>query len=209
MAPSAAIRCAPTLFHSDVDDEIHLDPVHHRRRQHQPAAVAAPRRRARRHVAGCRRPSLSAGYAYTEAKFLEGVLPGSPFAIGTDMPIAGKTVPLVPEHKLNVALRLGHPAAHAALGRAHRRQRAVPRQRRAEHAEPDSGVLTVVDLKLAQRFSWGRLSLAVNNLFDQDYYTYAVRSAVHRRTGTRSIRCRDARVSLTAELYVPSGFEVL
>jgi iron complex outermembrane receptor protein len=36
---------------------------------------------------------------------------------------------------------------------------------------------TVADLKLAHSFSWGRIALAINNLFDSHYYTYAVRSA--------------------------------
>jgi len=35
----------------------------------------------------------------------------------------------------------------------------------------------VADVKLSQRFSWGRLSATVNNIFDEHYYTYAVRSA--------------------------------
>jgi iron complex outermembrane receptor protein len=34
----------------------------------------------------------------------------------------------------------------------------------------------VADLKLARDFNWGRLAAAVNNLFNEDYYTYAVRS---------------------------------
>jgi iron complex outermembrane receptor protein len=34
----------------------------------------------------------------------------------------------------------------------------------------------VLDLKLAHDFGWGRLALAVNNLLDEQYYTYAVRS---------------------------------
>jgi len=36
---------------------------------------------------------------------------------------------------------------------------------------------STVDLKLAHSFAWGRVALAVNNFFDSDYYTYAVRSA--------------------------------
>jgi iron complex outermembrane receptor protein len=35
----------------------------------------------------------------------------------------------------------------------------------------------VVDLKLAQTYGWGRLAATINNLFDEKYYTYAVRSA--------------------------------
>jgi iron complex outermembrane recepter protein len=33
------------------------------------------------------------------------------------------------------------------------------------------------DLKLAHSFPWGRIALAINNVFDSHYYTYAVRSA--------------------------------
>jgi iron complex outermembrane receptor protein len=36
---------------------------------------------------------------------------------------------------------------------------------------------TTVDLKLRHSFEWGKLAFAVNNLFDEHYYTYAVRSA--------------------------------
>src|SRR4030095_6086666 len=36
---------------------------------------------------------------------------------------------------------------------------------------------TFADLKLAHSFGWGRVGLAVNNVFDSHYYTYAVRSA--------------------------------
>ena len=50
-----------------------------------------------------------------------------------------------------------------------------------DNDEPNSGTkipaYTVVDLKLARAFDWGRLALTVSNLFDQDYYTYAARSA--------------------------------
>ena len=36
--------------------------------------------------------------------------------------------------------------------------------------------VAVANLKLAQTFNWGRVSLALNNLFNQSYYTYAIRS---------------------------------
>ena len=60
----------------------------------------------------------------------------------------------------------------------------------------------VVDTKLAQSFTWGRLSLSVNNLFDNGYYTYAVRSAF---TADRySIYPLPGRTfTLTAELALP------
>jgi len=34
----------------------------------------------------------------------------------------------------------------------------------------------VLDVKLAREFGWGRIAAAVNNLLDEQYYTYAVRS---------------------------------
>jgi iron complex outermembrane receptor protein len=144
---------------------------------------------------------LSAGYAYTDAKFKEGTLAGGPAVIGTDMPIGGKTVPLVPEQKLNLAFswdlapRTRLSGALTAVGDQYR-----------DNDEPNTlskiPAYEVVDLKLAQRFSWGRLSLAVNNLFNQDYYTYSARSqfvadrySVYPLPGTT--------VSLTAELALP------
>lgn len=189
------------LFQSDVTNEIHLDPF--------TTGVGntnlPPSRRRGVELDGKFQLSktfqLSAGYAYTEAKFLEGTIPGGPFVIGSNMPIAGKTVPLVPEHKLNLAFwwdiapRTRLSGALTAVGEQYR-----------DNDEPNTlsqiPAYEVVDLKLAQRFSWGRLSLAVNNLFNQDYYTYSARSqfvadrySVYPLPGTT--------VSLTAELYVP------
>ena len=119
---------------------------------------------------------LTAGYAYTDAKFREGMLPGGPFAIGSNLGIAGKRVPLVPEHKLNLGLAW-EIAARTRLSAA---LTGVSKQM-MDNDEPNSlGVqipaFAVADLKLARDFNWGRLAAAVNNLFDEDYYTYAVRS---------------------------------
>jgi iron complex outermembrane receptor protein len=188
-------------FHSDVDNEIHLDPF--------TTGVGntnlPPSRRRGLELDGRLQVSktfqLSGGYAYTEATFREGVLPGGPFVIGANLPIAGKTVPLVPEHKLNLAFSwdiLPRTRLSGALT-------AVSEQYR-DNDEPNTlsqiPAYEVVDLKLAQRFSWGRLSFAVNNLFNQDYYTYSARSqfvadrySVYPLPGTT--------VSLTAELFVP------
>jgi iron complex outermembrane recepter protein len=189
------------FFHSDVDNEIHLDPF--------TTGIGntnlPPSQRRGVELDGKLQVSktfqLSAGYAYTEAKFKEGTLAGGPAVIGTNLPIGGKTVPLVPEHKLNLAFSwdiLPRTRLSGALT-------AVSEQYR-DNDEPNTlsqipGYQTV-DLKLAQKFSWGRLSLQVNNLFDQDYYTYSARSqfvadrySVYPLPGTT--------VSLTAELALP------
>jgi iron complex outermembrane receptor protein len=95
---------ARSVFRTDVKDEIHLDPfttgvgntnLPPSRRQGVELEAKWDATRALR---------LAANYTYTDARFREGVLPGNPFAIGTGLSIAGKHVPLVPEHKLNGSL---------------------------------------------------------------------------------------------------------
>jgi iron complex outermembrane receptor protein len=166
-----------TLFRMDVEDEIHLDPfttgVGNRnlppsRRQ---GVELESRWRATPAV------TLTAAYAYTDAKYLEGTLPGGPFAIGTGLSIAGKRVPLVPEHKLNLGVAWDIKPRTRLSGAL----TAVSEQF-MDNDEPNTlgtriPAFTLVDAKLAQELGWGRLSAAVNNLFDERYYTYAVRSA--------------------------------
>lgn len=170
-----ALRAA--LFRIDVQDEIHLDPfstgvgntnLPPSRRQGVELEASWQATRDLR---------VTAGYAYTDAKFLEGTLAGSPFAIGTDMPIGGKNVPLVPRHKLNAAFTWD-------LGAATRFSGALTSlsSQFMDNDEPNTlGVkipaYTLLDLKLARDFDWGRVALTVNNVLDEDYYTYAVRSA--------------------------------
>lgn len=164
-----------TLFHMDVEDEIHLDPF--------TAGVGnrnlPPSRRQGAELESSWQVSpefrLTAGYAFTDARFRAGTLPGNG-SIGTNLDIAGKRVPLVPEHKLNLALAWDF-AARTRLSAA---LTAVSKQF-MDNDEPNTlgrqiPAYAVVDLKLAREFGWGRLAAAVNNLFDEDYYSYAVRS---------------------------------
>jgi iron complex outermembrane receptor protein len=160
------------LFRMDVRDEIHLDPF--------TTGVGntnlPPSRRQGFELEG-KTKIFTAGYAYTEAKFREGTLAGSPFAIGTNMPVGGRTVPLVPRHKLN----LGAAWDIAARTRLSAAFIGVSSQV-MDNDEPNTAshripAYYVVDLKLAQRFQWGALAATINNLTDEKYYTYAVRSA--------------------------------
>ena len=156
-AGERAVRAS--LFRIDVFDEIHLDPF--------TTGVGntnlPPSRREGFELEG-KLGIFSAGYAYTDAKFLEGMW-------------AGNTVPLVPRHKLNVAA-VWDVAARTRLSGA---LTAVSEQR-LDNDEPNTlghriPSYYVVDVKLARAFSWGRLAAAINNLFDEKYYDYAVRSA--------------------------------
>lgn len=165
------------VFRTDVTDEIHLDPFTTGvgNTNLPPSRRQGAELDARWQASAALR--LHAAYAYTDARFREGVLPGSLFAIGTDLDIAGKRVPLVPRHKLNLgfawdlAERLRLSGAVTAVSAQY-----------MDNDEPNTLGATIpayrlVDVKLAQSYAWGRIALAVNNLFAQKYYSYAVRSA--------------------------------
>ncbi|MCG6953580.1 MAG: TonB-dependent receptor [Betaproteobacteria bacterium] len=164
------------LFQTDVTDEIHLDPF--------TSGVGnrnlPPSRRRGVELEARWQPTaawqLGAAYAYTNARFREGVLPGGAFAIGTNIDIAGKRVPLVPEHKLNLSAIWNWDARTQLIG-----QLATVSSQYMDNDEPNTGTkipaYTLVDLKLARAYPWGRLAFIVSNLFDENYYSYAARSA--------------------------------
>lgn len=174
---AGSVFARATLFRMDVEDEIHLDPFTTGvgNRNLPPSRRQGVELESRWQATSTLK--LSAGYAYTDAKYLEGTLPGGPFAIGTGLSIAGKRVPLVPEHKLDlgvawdIAPRTRLSAALTALSEQY-----------MDNDEPNTlgtkiPAFTLVDAKLAHELGWGRVSAAVNNVFDERYYTYAVRSA--------------------------------
>jgi iron complex outermembrane receptor protein len=166
-----------TAFRTEVRDEIHLDPF--------TTGVGntnlPPSRRQGVELDGAWQATpglrLRLGYAYTDAKFLDGVLAGSPIAIGTNMNVTGRQVPLVPQHKLNAGFAWELPGKTQLSGAL----TAVSSQF-MDNDEPNTlGVkipaYSSVDLKLRHGFDWGRLAFTVNNLFGSHYYSYAVRSA--------------------------------
>ncbi len=171
------LQARVALFRSNVTDEIHLDPF--------TTGVGntnlPPSRRQGVELSGTWQPSstlrLMAGYAYTDARFREGVLPGSLFAIGTNLAIAGKKVPLVPEHKLNASFAWDVAAKTRVSGSL-----AYVSSQYMDNDEPNTlgtkiPAYTVVDLKATRDLGRVRVGIAVNNLFDEKYYNYAVRSA--------------------------------
>lgn len=170
-----SVRAA--LFHTDVTDEIHLDPF--------TTGVGntnlPPSRRQGIELSGTWQTTsalrLTAGYAYTDAQFVQGVLPGSPFAIGTNLDITGKKVPLVPQHKLNAGFSWDAAPKTRVSGSL-----AYLSGQFMDNDEPNNlgnkiPAYTVVDLKATRDFGKVRIGIAVNNLFDEKYYNYAVRSA--------------------------------
>jgi iron complex outermembrane receptor protein len=160
-----------TLFRIDVEDEIHLDaystgigntnlPPSRRRGVELESALSLAE------------VSLGATFAYTEAKFLEGTFDG----FGGPINIAGKTVPLVPRHKVS-AYAHWMTSEKSFLTVTFR----YVSEQFMDNDEPnDFGTkipaYSVVDLKYSHDIAKWRLGAVVNNLFDEKYYAYAVRS---------------------------------
>jgi len=119
--------------------------------------------------------ALRAAYTYTDARFLSGVLPGGSFT-QLNVDIAGKEVPLVPKHKLNLGAtwsineRTQLSGAIAYVG--------------SQYMDNDESntlgekipAYTTTDIKFTHRSGAWQLSAAVNNAFDSQYYSYAVKS---------------------------------
>jgi iron complex outermembrane receptor protein len=164
-----------TVFQLDVDDEIHLDPYS--------TGVGntnlPPTRRRGLELEARWQPTQSLGvqgaYTYTDAWFREGTLPGSAFT-QQNVDIAGKTVPLVPEHQVTGQVIWQFASAWRLSGAA--------RHVSSQYMENDEGntlgvkipAYSVVDLRLDLLEGRWTLTAAVNNLFDEQYYNYAVRS---------------------------------
>ena len=170
---SAWMRAA--LFQMDVRDEIHLDAY--------TTGIGntnlPPSRRRGLELEGKWQPlrplALSGAYTYTDAVFLEGLLPGGAFT-QTNVAIGGKNVPLVPRHKLNLGVAWTfNPATRLSL---------MATWVAKQYMDNDQGntlgtqipSYVVADLKLSHREGPWTLSAAINNLFDREYYNYAVRS---------------------------------
>jgi iron complex outermembrane receptor protein len=163
-----SVRAA--LFTSDVSDEIHLNPITFDNVNLPPSRRRGLELDGKWQALAALR--LSAAYAYTDARFLQGTLPG------TTASVAGRAVPLVPRHKVNAGV-LWDASAQTYLSFL---VTAVGQQV-MENDESNTFPRRIpayasADLKLGQGFGWGRLAFAVNNLLDKKYYGYAVNSTV-------------------------------
>ena len=165
------------LHRLDVDDEIRLDPftsgvgntnLPALRRQGAELGgwwQAAPALR------------LTLAYTWTQARFREGVLPGSAPFFQTDIALAGRTVPLVPAHQLAVGAAW-KPMTELTLSASARKVgSAVMDNDEGNTLAARIPGYTLVDLRAAWDTRRWQAALAVNNLFDRSYFNYGVRSA--------------------------------
>jgi len=164
-----------SLFHMNVKNEIHLDPystgVGNR---NMPPIERNGFELELRHTLV---PTMvvSGAYTYTRARFEQGQLPGSAFT-QSNVDIAGRTVPLVPKHKVDLAADW--------MVSANTRVRADARYVSEQYMENDESNAfdrripshMVWDVKLEHRQGAFTASAGIGNVFDRKYYTYAVRS---------------------------------
>ncbi|MFZ1548733.1 MAG: TonB-dependent receptor [Candidatus Nitrotoga sp.] len=163
------------LFNNKVHNEIHLDPF--------TTGIGntnlPPSRRRGLELSGkwqtLPRLALTAAYTYIDAKFLSGVFPGGAFT-QTNVNIAGKKVPLVPSHKLN----LGAAWAITEQTLLNSSVTYVDEQFMDNDEANTLGIkipsYTIADIKLVHKTGPWQLSTSVNNLFDRNYFNYAVSS---------------------------------
>ena len=192
-------RVRASLFTMDVKDEIHLDPF--------TTGIGntnlPPSRRRGLELDGQWKITpdltLSGAYSFIDAKFREGVLPGSLFT-QANVAIAGKSVPLVPRNKITLAAAWS-VSANTLLS-------AVANHVGAQFMDNDEGntlgvkipAYTVVNTKLVYRHGPWRISGAINNLLGRKYYNYAVRSQfVADRYNVYPLPERNATVTIAYE----------
>jgi iron complex outermembrane receptor protein len=189
-----------TVFQIDVDDEIHLDPfttgVGNRNLPPSRRQGVELEATTRLHTS----LTLAAAYSYIRARFRGGTLPGSPFT-QQNVDLAGKTVPLVPTHKATLRAAWDVTPKTRVTGVI-----SYVSGQFMDNDEPNSlgakiPAYTLVDVKLSHREGPWLLAATVNNLFNEKYYNYAVRSQfVADRYNAYPLPERNAMITLEYQL---------
>jgi iron complex outermembrane receptor protein len=111
---------------------------------------------------------LSAAYTLAYAKFTSGSLNG--------IALDGKDVPLVPQNKLSLGAVWHIDEQTRLTADANYVSSQLMENDETNSFDQTIPAYTLVDLKLMRQIGSWQLSAAINNLFDQAYYTYAVHS---------------------------------
>ena len=171
--PTVGARLA--LHRLDVDDEIRLDPF--------TSGIGNTNLPALRRQGGelggwwqaAPAVRLTMAYTYIQARFREGVLPGGPFT-QTNVALAGRTVPLVPAQQLALGASWKPMTELTLSGSLRKVTSAVMENDEGNTLAARIPGHTLLDLRAAWDTRSWQLALAVNNVFDRRYYSYAVRS---------------------------------
>jgi len=179
------LHSALSVFHQQISDEIHFNPssfqnVNLDHTEHNGLEFSVNTQLNERF-------SLKGGYTYLNAEFVAGANKGN-------------EIPLVPEHSYNVSLQADFPldisagvnwnyisASRFANDLSNTFSKKIPSYQ-------------TVDLKVSKKISALELALQVNNVFDEEYYNFAVNStnpATPGRFNAYSLPERNAYLSVT------------
>jgi len=132
---------------------------------------------------------LSAAYNWRQAMFRAGTYGG--------VNVTGNDVPLVPRHSVNLKLHWTFAAQTAFIADL----RYVGTQRydndQANTFPSRMPAYTIIDVRVTHQVAGWKLGAAINNLFDERYYSYAIRNAAG--TSFNAYPERPRWVSATAE----------
>ena len=155
-----------SLYHMDLNNEIHFNALTFANTNLSPTRRYGLELESRG-AAG--KWDLSANYTFAVAEFREGVYAG--------INVAGNEVPLVPRHKANLTAAYALAAKTRVAGILHY----VGEQRfdndQANTFNQKMPAYRTVDVKLTHHTGNWNLAAAVNNLFNEHYFTYAIRGA--------------------------------
>lgn len=140
---------------------------------------------------------LSAGYAYTVAKFRKGIYNGfDAFFNPISVDVSGNDLPLVPRHSASLTASW-QPVAGQQLSLA---ARYVGKQRfdndQANNFVEQMPDYTIVDLKWQGSWKNWKAFAAINNLLDEEYFSYAVRSPSSSNFNAYPMPERNYRIGL-------------
>ncbi|MDO9219893.1 MAG: TonB-dependent receptor [Thiobacillus sp.] len=166
---SGTNRLRAATYYMKVEDEIHLDPYIYSSSVGNTNLPPLERYGIELEAHGrVSSVDLSAAYTLAYAKFTEGMLNG--------VSLDGKDVPLVPRNKLSLGA-VWHINERTWLSvDANYVSSQLMENDETNSFEQQIPAYTLVDIKLVRQFGNWQLAAAVNNLFDEDYYTYAVSS---------------------------------
>jgi iron complex outermembrane receptor protein len=155
-----------SLYLLDLENEIRLDPVTFTN------VNLPPTRRYGLEIEGATRPiprlELAGNYTYAIAEFRSGTLGG--------VDVTGNEVPLAPRNKLNARVSFDFTErTRGTLLASWVDQQLFDGDERNDFGQR-MPAFTVVDLLLAHRRGGWLISAGVKNLFNEKYFTYAVRS---------------------------------
>ena len=159
-------RGRAALFQMNLDNEIHYNALTFTNMN------LSPTRRYGVELEGGHRYSdtleVAATYSYTVAKFREGTYGG--------IDVSGNNIPLVPRQRITLTSSWNVSEKTTLSGNANHVGKQYFDNDQANTFAQQIPAYTTVDIKLAHREGALRVTAAVNNLFDRQYYTYGVAS---------------------------------